>query len=177
MAVYLPIRALNRSQNVRIGKGATAVKLSSTATSYVDITDGNVKRDLQRHSAIGSYIVVGALTISNLDEIVQSGVTTSPTNLVITVAAGELKVRSTGAFITVAGGTTTLSTADATKDRTDLITVDAVTGAQNHTNGALANPGLSVAPATPAGKIPVATYLVAATATVAVLVADVRPRP
>lgn len=59
---YLPVQALNRSQKVRLGKGSNAVLLQPGVTSYVDISDGNIKRDLQRHSAIGAILIVGGLT-------------------------------------------------------------------------------------------------------------------
>lgn len=146
-------------------------------TYYAAETNQSARKDLSAHSAIGSYYTVGGLSNSNSDTVVNSGVTTSAANLVITVTAGELKVRSTGLFIAVAGGTTTLSAASGTEDRTDLVWVNATTGAQGHTSGTTAPIGQSVPPAAPAGTIPVAAYFVGKSATTAVLVADLRPRP
>lgn len=172
MTPYLPIRALNRSSAIRINKQ----RVLPGVTTYIDMGAAGVPKELAYHSSIGQVFAVGALTQSNVDQVVATGATTSVSNLVVTVAAGELKTRSTGVYVAVAGGTTTLSAADGTQDRTDLVWVDSVTGAQGHTNGTLAPAGTSVAPATPAGKVPVASYLVAATLTVATLVADLRPR-
>lgn len=62
MPPYLPVQAINRSQKVRLGKGSNAVLLQPGVTSYVDIADGNIKRDIQRHSAIGALLIVGGLT-------------------------------------------------------------------------------------------------------------------
>jgi hypothetical protein len=146
-------------------------------TYYAAETNQSARKDLSAHSAIGSYYTVGGLSNSNSDTVVNSGATTAPTNLVIAVAAGELKVRSTGVFVPIAGGNTTLSAASSTEDRTDLVWVNAATGAQGHTSGTPAAIGQSVPPAVPAGDIPVAAYLVAKSATAAVLVADLRPRP
>lgn len=171
-AVYLPVRALTRSQAVRIAKQ----KLSTSTTTYVNIEDGTTKKDLVHHSAIGALQVVGPLTASNEDWVVNTGATTTVSLLKITVAAGEIKQRSTGTYVAVAGGETTLSAASETQDRTDLIWVDH-TGTVGHTSGTPAAKGTSVAPATPEGKIPVATYLVAEKATAATNGKDVRPRP
>lgn len=148
MPPYLPVQAVNRSQAVRIGTGATAQELHPSVTTYVDLANGVVKRDLQRHSAVGAYIIVGALTNSNLDEVVTTGATATVTGstLVVTVAAGELKKRSTGVFITVAGGTATLAAADASLDRTDLVWLNAATGAVGWSKGILAAAATSVAP-------------------------------
>lgn len=146
MAVYLPVQALNRSQNIRLGQGASAVQLVSGTTSYVDITNGAIKRDIQRHSAIGAILVVGGLTASNLDTIITTGATATASNLVITVTAGELKKRSSGVFTTIAGGTVTLGTADGTQDRTDLVWIKLSDGSLGWSKGILAAATTSVAP-------------------------------
>lgn len=148
MAVYLPVQAINRSQNIRLGQGATAVQLVSGTTSYVDITNGAIKRDLQRHSAIGAILIVGGLTASNLNTIVASGATATVTGstLVVTVASGELKNRATGVFTPIAGGTVTVSAADGTQDRTDLVWIKLSDGTLGWSKGVLAAAATSVAP-------------------------------
>lgn len=55
MATYIGIRALHR-RGVRIGQ--TLVKPDET--TEVDVDDPKVRRDLQRHSALGAVIVVEA---------------------------------------------------------------------------------------------------------------------
>lgn len=86
---YLPIQAVNRSQKVRIGKGANAVLLQPNVTSYVDTSDGNVRRDLQRHSAVGAYIIVGPLSYTQgAGSFLRSTLATTPA----TIANTETKV-------------------------------------------------------------------------------------
>lgn len=175
MATYLPIRSISRSQSVRIG---TQVVTPST-TTYVDISDGKTRRDLSHHTAIGAVIVVGPLSANNSDAVVISGgAVTAGTGLSVNVSAGELEVRSSGVHVNGAAATNhALSAAHATLDRTDLVWWDTTSGAVGHTNGANAAAGTSVAPTTPAGKVGLATVLVAATATVPGTITDVRPRP
>lgn len=55
MATYIGIRSLHR-RGIRIGN--TLVK--PTETVEVNIDDAKVRRDLQRHSALGAVIVVEA---------------------------------------------------------------------------------------------------------------------
>lgn len=62
MALYLPIRAISRSQQVRIGKE----KITRDKTHYVDISDGAIRRDLEHYQALGSLIEVGPLSASNV---------------------------------------------------------------------------------------------------------------
>jgi hypothetical protein len=61
MAQYLPIRAVSRSQQVRIG----TQEITRDSTFYVDISDGKIRRDLERYQALGSIIVVGGLRADN----------------------------------------------------------------------------------------------------------------
>lgn len=166
---------VNSILNTNFLAGGTAA--TSNKTFYTSESGQSNRKDLSYHSAIGSYYVVGPLTNTPSEVVVQSGVTSSAANLVITVAAGELKNRTTGLYVTVAGGSTTLSAASSTEDRTDLVWVNATTGVQGHTSGTPAAVGHSEPPAAPEGTIPVGAYLVAKNATVAVLVADLRPRP
>jgi hypothetical protein len=179
MATYLPVRSLNRSQQVRVG----TTKLTPDTTSYVDITDGAVKRDLQRHSAIGAVVVVGGLTGSNTDAVVNTGAVvdqgTSAADLILGVSAGEIRVRSTGAVVAVAANNAvvTLTAADATNGRLDLVVADTTSGVVTAVAGTPA--ATPVLPSTPAGKVALARVTVAANATgiANAAITDIRPRP
>src|SRR4051812_27072120 len=92
MALYLPIRAFNRSQNVRIG----GQKILSTATSYVDLSVAATKKEFSYHSAIGAVYPVGALTASNngTGRVVTGGVVSegsNATDLLLAATAGEYR--------------------------------------------------------------------------------------
>lgn len=179
---FLPVQAVNRSQKVRIGKGATAVLLQPNVTSYVDTSDGNVRRDLQRHSAIGSYIIVGNLSASTANIVVDNGGAVVPgTGVTANVSAGDLHNRSTGAWINGAAATNqalTLTTS-AGQSQVFLVQWDNTTGAVGVTAGTPATTGVQVAPATPAGKTPLAQVTLAngAASVTTGNIVDVRPRP
>jgi hypothetical protein len=181
MPPYLPIRALNRSQNVRIGKQ----KILSTATSFIDLGDGPTKKEYTYHSTLGAVYPVGGLTNSNSDTVVDYGATVvagtaansvrvaDPLNTTKTTGtAGELRIRSTGVWVTIPVTDSIAITANATgSTRVDLVVVDNVTGV-----GTIVV-GTTVAPATPAGKTAVATFTVANGGSVLGPITDVRPRP
>lgn len=133
MAVYLPVRAFNRSQGVRIN----GQRVSSTTTTYIDVdpttTAGKAgRKQLSYHSAIGAVYPVGPLTTSNKQYTVASGFATdtqsgtSPTNKVQTIAAGVYVNRNTGARVEVASAATSTNIALATTDykRIDLVYLD-----------------------------------------------------
>ncbi len=160
MAQYLPVRAFNRSQQVRIGKQ----RVTPTATTFVDISDALQRKELAYHSAIGAVIPVGPLSASNADVVVNSGAYTDEgaanNDLIVRTYAGTLRNRQTGATVSVTQTDTTLSAADATNPRIDLIQVDATTGAVTKKTGtAAASP---VAPTPDAGTIVVAQVSVPA---------------
>lgn len=185
MSEYLPVRALNRSQNVRIGQGAHAVKLTHDTTSFVDITDGNVKRDLQRHAAIGAYVVVGPLTASTADVVVvgqgDGVVTPHSSGLSVDTTAGELLNRQTGVRVPIVAASATATPVPATSGQSKiyLIVVDNSTGVVSAVGGTAATTGTEVAPATPAGKTPLAQVDIVHTDTGVdpSEITDVRPRP
>lgn len=185
MAVYLPIRALSRSQGVRIGNQ----RITTDTTAYVDISDGKTRRELQNHSALGSVIVVGPLSSSNSDVVVDSGYVvsegTTNTNLTVGVTAGELRNRATGVSVAYAGSAdsgATLAAADGTNPRVDLVVADNTSGAVSKVDGtATAGANLTNktgAPAVPAGKTKLAYTLLAAGATAITNanIQDARPR-
>jgi hypothetical protein len=175
MASYLPIRGSNRSSAIRID-GQT---ITSTSTAYVDISKASVRKELANHLSVGQIYTVGPISANNLDtDVTSGGVVTAGAGLTVNVSAGELKVSSTGAYVTGAAATNfALTAANGSQDRTDLIHWDNTTGAVGKTDGTLAAAGSSVAPATPAGKTPLASVLVAATVTVPGTITDKRPRP
>jgi len=72
-ADYLPVRAFNRSQNVRIGK--QVVKVMNNA--YVDLNDPVSAKELAYHSSIGSIYVAGGITSANTDLQVNTGLKAS----------------------------------------------------------------------------------------------------
>lgn len=55
MATYVGVRSLNRNR-LRVGD----VQVYPNATTQVDLDNAKVRRDLQRHSAIGAVAVVAA---------------------------------------------------------------------------------------------------------------------
>lgn len=179
MATYLPIRALNRSARVRIDGHL----VGTTSTTYVDISKGSVRKELASHSSIGQIFAVGPITSSNLDVVVDYGAQvnegTSASNLTLGITAGELLKRSDGTRVAVASSAdsaVTISTADATNPRWDLVVADASTGAVSKVDGtAAASPTL---PATPAGKVALAKVVVDANATgiANAKITDLRPR-
>ncbi len=54
--VLIGLKALNRSANVRIG----GKLLSTESTTFVDVSDPAVIRDMARHSSLGQFFVVQA---------------------------------------------------------------------------------------------------------------------
>lgn len=176
MAEYLPIRGLNRSQNVRIG----GQKITPDATYYVNIGDGATKRDLARHSTLGSYIVVGPVSQDTGDVVVAWGVQTtqgaSAADMVITVEDGELRNRDTGDFVDVNQTDLTISAADATNPREDIVQVHVTSGAVTKKDGTPA--ATPSAPAPDADNIIVAQVNVPAndTAIGNAQITDRRPR-
>lgn len=176
MASFLPIRAISRSQQVRIGDQ----KITRDKTFYVDIDNGQVRRDLERHAAFGAFIIVGPLTTSNADITVETGVNTDEgaanNDLVVRTYAGELRNRATGAYVSVAQTDTTMSAADATNPRIDIIQVHNTTGVVTKKNGtAAASP---VAPSPDASNTVIARVTIPAndTAITTNQITDVRPR-
>jgi len=90
MAEYLPIRAFNRSQNVRIG----GQKISATTTSYVDVSDAATRKELGYHSAIGAVYVIGDLTANNSAYAVHAATASATTSWystgTVTIASGAV---------------------------------------------------------------------------------------
>src|SRR4051812_48830399 len=111
MPPYLPIRALNRSQGLRIG----TIKPDVNTTVYVDLGDGAQRRDLARHSSIGAIYAVGPLSNSNnsTGRVVTGGVVSEGadnSDLLLAVTAGEYR-KEDGTY--VSGGVSTTITISA----------------------------------------------------------------
>jgi hypothetical protein len=153
MAVYLPVRSVNRSQNA-------------------------IRRDLQRHSALGAIQVVGSLTASNASVVVVTGaVCSAGSGSNISVTAGELRDRSTGAYVAVPSSSNSPAVTNnaSGNPRIDLAVADNASGAVTVVAGTAA--AAPVAPATPAGKTPLFTFTVVTGGGVPSSFVDVRPRP
>lgn len=174
MAEYLPIRALTRSQAVRIWNPdgpKQALTISRTASTYVKISDPKVRKDLSYHSAIGAIIVTGGVSGNNTGATVVSGGAVSEggsaADRILDVSAGVVK-KADGTRVTVAGGvgSVTLATAHATLGRNDLVVADATTGAVSGVSGATgtgAAAATAPVPDTPTGKVRLAVVARAAT--------------
>lgn len=123
MGVFLPIRAYNRSQKVRIGNQ----DVTATETTYIDVSDIKVRKDYTYHSALGAVIPVGDLRQNGKAFVVWSGCTVSEgvadTDRIITVAAGELRLED-GTYVAVSSQDLTVTNADASLDRVDAVVVD-----------------------------------------------------
>jgi|ERR1700677_1670377 len=189
MPPYLPVRAISRSQRVRIAQQT----LKTGTTSYVDLgsqTETNgIKagsplpfspfKELQNHLAIGAVIVVGGLTGTNSNEVIESGVITTAGVETVTVTSGILHNRNTGANVTVAGVTAeaTAAAPGAGKYRIDLVEVNEETGAVKQVEGAATTEEKTAkVPATTAKYLAVATLLFKTTGKTPT-VTEVAPRP
>lgn len=177
MALYLPVRAVSRSQAVRIGKQT----VKTGTTTYVDVSSqvetGGIKagstlpyspfKELQNHLAIGAIIVVGPLTATNSDWVVDSGgiVTVEKSEAKkepeLAVSENQDRQRSTGKWVTSEKvEKLKLKVTGATKERIDLvyaIVEGGEAGKVKAVEGVAAAKEAAVAPATPAKSIPLAT--------------------
>lgn len=139
---YLPIVSLNGQQNVRIGRGPgksvpKSLTLFDQATNpqsgflpsafYADLSQSEVRRDVQRHSAIGAVIPVGAASLTVWSDLfVASGLAvTDGTGNSVNVAAGVIQSRLFGGQLSVSAVSGLAVAAASAFDRTDLVVVDA----------------------------------------------------
>lgn len=177
MALYLPVRTIQRNRSIRVG----TQKLSHDTTKYIDISDGATRRDLAHHISIGGVVVVGPVSANNSETVVVSGavVTAQGTpDQTVDVSASELRNRSTGAYVTGAASDNLAATAaHATLARIDIVQVNTTTGVASYKAGtAAASPS---APSPDAGNIAVARVARAANDNTIAAgdITDVRPRP
>lgn len=187
MSTLVPIRSLARSQKFDIGSKT----ITPNKTTYVNVDGGRSLRDLARHTTLGSFLQVGPSFFQGDDGTVDGGgvVKVQATGLIVDISA----VRWTNAAKVsgnAAVGTATVTTADATNPRIDVVVVDTTSGAFSviagtaTANAAIAptRPGiastfLAGVPAIAANKIALAYILVPATAVnlLQTNVLDVRP--
>jgi hypothetical protein len=166
--MYVPVRALREAEQVG------GLSIPAGATTYLPLADIDLLADAI-HVA-----VVGPLTPSNSDTVVQTGGSCAVVSaqIEVNVAAGELRTRSTGVYQAFnANATLALKAADGSKDRTSLVVVKISNGAVSVVDGALAEPGLSVAPECPEGYVPLCSALVKKSGTEVSTITDLRPRP
>jgi hypothetical protein len=126
MSTFVGLRGLARQTKFDIG-GKSFV---SGKTTWLNVDNPRVARDLARHSAIGQSVQVGLSFFTGDDGVVAQGCAVTPTGVAgqVSVAAGVI-TRASGANVTVAGGTLTL-TDPTTNPILSLVAV-------NTTNGAL----------------------------------------
>lgn len=175
MASYLPIRAFNRSQQVRIGGS----KIKSDTTSYVDLSDPKTQREFQHHSALGA-VYVAFLSASNPTQVFEGATVDEGSNaadMVVAVNDGRIFARDTGVTVVqIKESTITMTAADGTNPRIDIIQVHTTTGVATKVDGtAAASP---VAPAASASNVAIARVSVPATDTAITSdqITDVAPR-
>lgn len=121
MPEYLPVRALTRSQKVRINNQ----HVKTYITSYVDLEDPKRRKELNDHMTVGAVVVVGAVT-NTLPATVTSGLgvtAVSPyTSKSVKQAEGYIRTESTSAIVTVASNTFAIEAA-AANPRIDIVEV------------------------------------------------------
>lgn len=128
MPPFLPLVGLSRSQDVRIGRGpgntvVSQMNMGDEATNpqkggifstfYADLGQAHVRKDLQRHAAIGAFETVGVASNTVYSDLfsVDSGfaLTPSASNLTVAVGAGHIASRFYGTKLAVSGATVTLT--------------------------------------------------------------------
>lgn len=181
MAPFLPVLALSRSQNIRIGRSPNAVKVPELALgdaagtnpqsgalavpAYVDLGDSWSRRDLQHHMAIGALLTVGSISdtvTSDLFATAEPTVTAGTGALTVTIGDFTLESRTYGNTLAVTGKTLTLTPNTSSDARIDRVVVDEAGNLSVIEGTPAATPA---APATPANKTTVATVDVPANAT------------
>jgi len=95
---YAPVRAFNRSQNVRIGGN----KVNPSSDTFIAVDNTVARKEFGYHSAIGSVYNSGPVTLSNADYVIHYGgsVTAAATGATVPViTSGELLNRLTGTYV------------------------------------------------------------------------------
>ncbi len=121
MAQYLGIRALTRSQQVRIG----GQKITTDRTHFVDVSDGKTRRELNHHATCGAVVVVAGLSATNeaVSPVVakevtfaENGAGTYTGAVAIPAGATILDIAIHGDVLWAAGTSATLKVGDAADD-------------------------------------------------------------
>jgi hypothetical protein len=168
MAEYLPIRAFNRSQNVRINK----TKISPTASTLIDISDAATRKEFSYHSAIGAVYVTGPV-VENSEAVVLYGLVASYKEAKkLSVTAGAYKTLSDGIGHSVAAAEPTYKKAS-TNNRIDLLELKVEDGSLKVKEGTEA--ASPTAPTVDTGYITLWTYKVAKESEEATTFTDLRP--
>lgn len=161
MPAYIKVRAISRSQRIRIGN---AVVPNTGSGVVVDLDNGKVRRDLQHHMAIGAVIPIStAVDANGLGTIITSGGVVdqgvSGADLALRVSAGTLRTVN-GASVAIVAGTPSVSAADVTNPRIDNVVVTDATGVVTIVAGTAA--AAPVAPAVAGGTTKLAEVAVPA---------------
>lgn len=180
---YLPVRAFNRSENVRIGKQ----KVGQSGNTYVDLNDPVSRKELAYHSSIGAIYAAGSVTSSNNDFAINTGSTPTVSTfstpaLTVAVAAGEIYNNDNGTIITLSSGTPATATLAGTGNlRVDLVVVNNISKAYRVQAGTAWN-ATTGTPSAPVSSVTeyetiIAAVLVPATASANTdfAVIDIRP--
>lgn len=176
MPRYIRIRGLARN-GIRIKNQM----VKNTGEVLVDLDDAAVRRDLQRHSAVGAYITVPNVSSSSTSPaaVLQGGVVTpqGTPDQTVDVSAGTLFNKSTGTYVDWAlVDNQAHSAASGANPRKDIVQVNYVTGVVSKKDGTAA--------ASPVAPDPDANNIVLAVVTrptsdntiASADIADVRPR-
>src|SRR3954468_10704048 len=158
MASYIKVRAISRSQQVRIGD----TRVTRNVSVAVDIDNPKIRRDLERFQALGAVIVVGGLTSTAGDAVTSGGVVDGGANqadLALRVSAGTIRTAA-GATVAIVAGTPSVAAADGTNPRIDNVVANTSTGVVTVVSGTAA--ATPVAPAVAANTVKLAEVSVPA---------------
>lgn len=168
MAEYLPIRAFNRSQNVRI----ESQKISSTSSTLIDISKATTRKEFSYHSAIGAVYATGHV-VSNSEAVVIYGLVASYKEAKkVKVTAGAYKNVATGVGVSVAEATPEFAKPTEGKI-VDLVELKVADGSIKIKEGTQSE--TPVAPTVDTGYIPLYTFTVAKNSEEGKEFTDVRP--
>jgi len=187
---YLPLRAFNRSQAVRIG----GQKVNTGADAQIPLDTASSYKEFSYHSAIGAVYTSGSITSYPGDYAVHSGgvVTLSGTAKQPSITSGDIVNRITDTYIPFVNSTVTLplpsgasqtvvpalgASSGSTTRSVYIVWVDKTTGVIG-TSSQKASPsiltGAQIIPPVPADKVPLA--LVTLSNTDITEIKDIRPR-
>lgn len=182
VSTFAPVRAFNRSQNVRIN----GQKIPVTSEVYIDLDDQGSRKEFAYHSAIGSVYGAGPITQTDSRTVVVTSAspgTISYSNTTISAASaitGELLNRDLDAYVTLSGNAAsiTCTALSSTTSVNAIIYADFTTGATAGVAGTPANAGTQLDPVLPPNKV--ALYRIVVTGNGAgsgnTAVYDIRPR-
>lgn len=164
MSTMVSLRGFGRNKSIDVdGKPVRGDK-----TTFVNLDNARVRRDIARHSAVGGALFPYGDTFFQNDDGTVTGtggqVKVRTTTLVTDVTATQV-LRAAGAKLSVAAGTATVGAADVTNPRIDIVAVDTsaagayVVIAGTATAGANLTNRLGMA-ALPANRVALAAILV-----------------